>query len=452
MSPVLLILIPLVMAPLAYILRRLLPLAAILSAATTLAMISLCLEIPPDASAQLLGRELALDSLSRSGLLFLLALVTASLSYAWPVAQGQLFPSFVLLALAPLIGAIMIRNFFIAALLLEITAIITVFLIQGDRGDSTQAALGYLIVAMVATPSLLLAAWLFDLYALHPEDPTPIRYIITLLTLGFGLLLAAVPFHPWLPAIAAEAPAMVTVLVVSIIEPAVLFLLLGLLRRFPWLMAESQPPLIIIVSGLLTALVGGIMTFSQGDLGRLLAYSAISDLGCLLVCLGIDLTSGMAVALLHVVNRSISVLLVSMSMGVIRQRLSSYSFADLGGVARKMPFATIGLIVGGLALGGFPPSNGFASRWLIYRAAMEQDPTQAYLLVLAGGCVILGYLKAIRALFGVPKGAEVGGESWVAVAMIVALVMLSLAMGLYPQIALEPIMGLVEGIGSVGAD
>jgi len=452
MSPILLILIPLGMAPLAYISRRLSPLAALLSAATTLAMIRLCFEIPLGASAQVLGRELILDSLSRSTLLFLLAMATASLSYAWPIPQGQLFPSFVLLVLAPLIGAIMIRNFLIAALLLEMAAIITVFLIQGDRGGSTRAALGYLIVVMVATPSLLLASWLFDLYAIQPEDPTPIRYIVTLLALGFGLLLAAVPLHPWLPAIVAEAPAMVTALVVSIIEPAILFLLLSLLGSFPWLTTETQAPAIMTVSGLLTALVGGIMAFSQGDLGHLLAYSAISDLGCILVSLGIGSTSGVAVALLHAVNCSISVLLGSMSLGAIRHRLASDSFTDLGGVARRMPFTTIGLIIGGMALGGFPPSNGFASRWLIYRAAMEQDPTYAYLLILAGGGVILGYVRAIRALLGAPKGAGIGREPWVAAAMIIALVILSLAMGLYPQLALEPILALVEGIGTGAAD
>jgi len=447
MSPLLLILIPLVMAPLAYILRRLLPLAALLSAATTLAMIMLCLEIPLGASAQVLGRELALDPLSRSALFFLLALATASLSYAWPIPQGQLFPSFVLLVLALLIGAIMIRNFLIAVLLLEMAAIIAVFLIQGDRGGSTGAALGYLIVTMVAAPLLLLASWLFDLYALHPEDLTPIRYIVTLLALGFGLLLAAVPLYPWLPAIAAEAPAMVTALVVSIIEPAILFQLLSLFSRFPWLMTESQAPLIMIVGGLLTALVGGIMAFSQGDLGRLLAYSAISDLGCILVGLGMGSTSGVAAALLHVVNRSISVLLGSMSLGAIRHCLPTDSFADLGGVARRMPFTTMGIIVAGLALGGFPPFNGFASRWLIYHAAMEQDPTSAYLLILASGCVILGHVRAIRALFSAPKGAKIEREPWAAAAMIVALIILSLAMGLYPQLALEPILALVEGVG-----
>jgi len=489
MSPILLILIPLGMAPLAYISRHLSPLAALLSAATTLAMIRLCLEIPLGASAQVLGRELALDPLSRSTLLFLLAVATASLSYAWPVPQGQLFPSFVLLILAPLIGAIMIRNFLIAALLLEMAAIITVFLMQGDRGGSTDklsprrlqvpspdeascppgrekascaqgrgdslstgASLGYLIVVMVATPSLLLASWLLDLYTIHPEDPTPIRYIVTLLALGFGLLLAAVPLHLWLPAIVAEAPAMVTALVVSIIEPAILFLLLSLLGSFPWLTTETQAPAIMTVGGLLTALVGGIMAFSQGDLGHLLAYSAISDLGCILVSLGIGSPSGVAVALLHVVNRSISVLLGSMSLAAIRHRLASDSFNDLGGVARRMPFTTIGLIIGGMALGGFPPFHGFASRWLIYRAAMEQDPTYAYLLILAGGSVVLGYVRAIRALFGAPKGAEIGREPWVAAVMIIALVILSLAMGLYPQLALEPILALVEGIGTGAAD
>lgn len=444
MTPISLIALPMAMAPVIYFVRRISPLAASLSLVTTLVAMGLCLLIPLNEPATILGRELVLDYPGRLALPLIFAMLAITLLYAGLISQGWSFFPFVIFAMGLISGTILIRNFLIAVLLLEIASLVMVFLIQSGRPGSVQAASRYLVLIVLAAPCLLLASWLIDLYTLNPDNLSLIRYIVLLFTIGFGILLAVVPFHLWLPVVAEEAPAMVTTLLISAASVIAFYLLIGLLNRSLWLTTESQALSILTFGGLLTALIGGILALSQRSISRLLAYSAVSDLGYALVGLGTASTLGTAGALLHMVNRSLSVTLVAMCLGAIRYHVTSDSLVDLRGVADRMPLTTIGFIVGGLALSGFPLSNGFAARWLIYRALFENNSTHAYALMAASGMVLLGYLRAIRVILGTSSASQATRESVFVALLIALLAMLSLILGLYPQFILKPICAMVE--------
>ncbi|MFQ6058779.1 MAG: proton-conducting transporter membrane subunit [Anaerolineae bacterium] len=429
MNPLFLIIIlPMAMAALIYVLRSWGAIAPLLTAATALILIGLCTQIPSGETAQVLGRALVFSPLNRLLLSFLLALVALMALYAWPVSQGWAFLPFTLLFVGLVSAALMIRPFLLAVLLLEIAALLLVFPMGGAR-----AAQRYMVLVAAATPPLLLASWLMDLYTLNPDNQGLIPATVALLALGFGLLLAVMPLHLWLPAVAEEAPSMVTALVTSAFHLAVLLLLVNLLNDVPWLAAEPRARQVLMAGGLLTALGGGLLALPQERLSRLLAYSAISDLGFILVGLGAGSALGLTGAALGLVSRALALLLMAMGLGAMyRQALG--------------PAATLAFIFGGLALSGFPLSGGFPGRWLICRAAFQRQPLQAYALLLASLLLFLGYLRALRAALSLRSEVAWGRGSWLVRGMIILLIVFSVLMGLYPQLILRPIL---PGIGNL---
>lgn len=456
-GPLPLIILPLAMAPIVYFLRRW-PMAASLSASIT-AMVTagLCLRLPLDDPVYVLGRELVLDHPSRMVVVFIL--VTAAILFlcTWFTSQNQSFIPFGLVILGLLSGAATMRPFLFAVLLLEIAAIVAVFAIQGDQQGSTRASLRYLIITALALPCFLVAAWLFELHARYPHNAALAEPAVTLLALGFAILLGAVPFHAWLPAMAVEASPTVTAFLLGTVHPVLFLLLASLFQRNPWLIADNQVFRLLTVGGLSTALIGGLLALGQKDFGRLLAYAALSDLGCLLLGLGTASIEDLTATVLQLVNRSLALVLAGVGLTALRRYAFSDVFADLGNVARRMPLVSAGLLAGLLSLAGFPLTGGFASRWPIYRLVYQENHLYAIALILSGGAATLGCWRGLLALLGPDANSKSEREPrpllrrLPTAAVLLILTLLCLALGLFPQLFLPSILKSVEGFTFLGS-
>jgi multicomponent Na+:H+ antiporter subunit D len=511
-GPLPLIILPLAMAPIVYFLQRW-PIAASLSASVTaLVTAGLCLRLPLDNPVYVLGRELVLDHASQMVVVFIL--ITAAILFlcAWLIsrqvhpehsrrAQDIAFIPFGLAILGLLSGAATIRLFLFAALFLETAAIVAVFAIQGDQRcsehssqregqRSTQPAFRYLVMTALALPCFLVVAWLFELHARNPHNVALAEPALTLLALGFAILLGAVPFQAWLPEVAVKASPTITAFLIGTVHPILFLLLTSLFQRHPWLIADNQAFQLLTVGGLLTALVGGVLALGQQDFGRLLAYTALSDLGCLLLGLGTGSMEGLTATALQLVNRSLALVLASVGLATLRRYASSDAFADLGNVARRMPLVSAGLLASLLSLAGFPLTGGFAGRWPIYRLVYQKNHLYAIALFLSGGAAALGCWRGLLALLrseamknpvpgkqatccvenetpltssgqalrsaqgdklGLDAHPELEREPLPIAAVMLILTLLCLALGLFPQLFLPPIMKLVEGFTYLGS-
>lgn len=471
-SPLPLIILPLAMAPIVYLLRRWPIVASLSASATALATAGICLRLPLNNPTYVLGRELTLDHPSQMVIVFIL--ITAAILFlcVWLTsqspslrqtldcvqgrAQDSAFVPFGLAILGLLSGAATMRLFLFAALLLEIAAIASVLAIQGDQQGSARAALRYLVMTALALPCFLVTAWLFELHARNPHNVALTDPAVTLLALGFAILLGVVPFHAWLPAVAVEAPPTATAFLVSTTHPVLFLLLTGLFQRHPWLIADGRAFQLLTVGGLLTAVIGGILALGQQDFGRLLAYAALSDLGCLLLGLGTASIEGLTATALQLINRSLALVLAGLGLASLRRYTLSNAFTDLGNVARRMPLVSAGLLAALLSLAGFPLTGGFASRWPIYHLVYQENHLYAIALVFSGGSVALGCWRGLLALLGPNANPELERESipllrYLPTAIVMLLLtLLCLMLGLFPQLFLPPILKAVEGFAFLG--
>jgi multicomponent Na+:H+ antiporter subunit D len=484
-GPLVLLAFLLLAAVVTYLVRRWAMLAALLSAATAGVLALLCLRLPLDRSAFVLGREvgfgrpivivgreLVLDPAGQLWLGFIFAVAAVLYLFAWRLPQGRFFFPFSLAILSLYSLVTLLQSFSLAVLAFAISVTLAVFIIQRADGTAVRGAQRYLVVTLLAVPLLLVAAWLVDRSLLAPESAAMARRALLPAILGFGLLLTVFPFGTWMPALATEAPPIVTAFVFVAGQAMALFLVLVFSRIAPWMLDDPAMIAVIQLVGLVTALSGGVMAAVQRDLGRLFGYAALSDLGYLLLALVSGGSQSQALTLLFVANRSLALILMAATLAIFQQRVNTDGFAELQGLARRLPIATMGLMIGGLSLAGFPLTAGFPTHWSVSRAVWSwAEPLSALrqgaassansvpssmwanvmvllaLLVSSAG-IIVGLLRGLSAMLGTDLRDDIAGQPFIASLMVLALAVLVVILGLRPQLFLKQVLSAVEVFSS----
>ncbi len=457
-GPVILLATLLAAAGITYLLRRWTLLVAPFATATTGILAFFCLRLPLDRSAFVLGREVAfgrpvmvlgqtlrLEPAGQLWLAFAFGLTAVTYLLAWRTSQGRSFFSFGLGILALYVLMVLLEVFALAVLVFAVSVSLAVFILQAGQLSSVRGAQRYLVVSLLAVPFLLIAQWLVDPSIPTAQSVEMTRRALLPAALGFGLLLAAFPFGTWMPAVAVDAPPIVTAFVFTVGQAMALFLAFIFWREYPLLLSDPIVPAVVQVAGLVMVVSGGIMAAVQRDLGRLFGYAALSDLGILLMAIGAGGSQSVDLTLLHLVSRSVSITLMAAGLAILRHRAATDRFADLQGVARRLPLATVGVMLGGLALAGFPLTAGFPSHWAVARAVAGEQwmggapAPWALVLVASSLGIIVGLLRGLNAMLGTDPREDVARQPIVASLMVLALAGLSIVLGLYPQLFLEPI-------------
>ena len=456
-GPILLLLLPALAAIVTYLLRRWAVVAALFSFATAGVVVFFCLRLPLDRSAFILGREVAfgrpvvvlgqtlqIDPAGQIWLAFVFATALALYLFAWRISPGRSFFPFSLSILALYALVILLQTFELSVLVFATSVTVAVFVIQAGQSASIRGAQRYLLVSILAVPLLLAAAWLVDPSLPSTEAGELARRALLPAALGFGLLLAVFPFGTWMPAVAADAPPLVTAFVFTAGQAVALFLAFFFLRENPWFVDEASVPAVLQLAGLVMVVSGGLMAAVQRDLGRVLGYAALSDMGILIMALTVGGSQNVILTLLHAVSRSVAITLMAASLAIVRYRIGSDRFADLGGVARRLPLATMGLLLGGLGLAGFPLTAGFPSHWAVFRAMSSEELVWMLVLVASSAGIVIGLLRGLYAMLQTNKRQEIARQPIIASLMVLALAALSVALGLYPQLLLVPVSRVAQ--------
>jgi multicomponent Na+:H+ antiporter subunit D len=475
MPPVLWLIVLLIAAvPVVYVLRRL-GLGAVAAAGVALASAWLTLRLPLGLVLNVLGRSLELDRLSQVTLSLLFAATAILFLIAFPftsfingrdrglnstdTSRGRTFHPVGLATLAVFVAASLSLHLGMTAIIIQAAAILAVFVIQGRRLESTRAAQRFLVLMSLATPLFLLAAWRIDQYQLSGglQSTSYLQQTTLLVGLGFAQWLAVVPFHNWLTTTAAEAspPAAAFVLITF---PIVAFsILMRTLTDLPWLLETSSLAWVMVIAGVLTAFVGGVLASVQRGFSLLLGYAALYDLGCTLAVLGIGGEAALITILVGLTVRALALALITACLSAIRLQTAYDGFAEVAGLARRLPVATIGLVVGGLTLAGVPLTVGFPLRWQLLQSIAGVDSRWPILLTLAGLGVAIGYLRGFRSLLlsptvpnkkeRPPAGVALTLQEPLLLLIIIALLAAAcIVFGLFPSLLIEPLQKLSMGI------
>ncbi|MCK4473595.1 MAG: hypothetical protein KAW49_17585, partial [Anaerolineae bacterium] len=318
-GPLLLLIIPLVMAGVVYILLRWVSLSALLAVGTALALGIAVVTLPLDQpvrvyfwgerqiamgeAVRFLGRELVLEQADRMAMAILFLTAAGLFFLAWRVTPHSLLFPMGLGLLSLLSGALLIRPLIYAVLLIEIAAALSIFALQAEGQSPTRGGMRYLTFTTLALPGVLVTHWLLDRYVLTPDDVGLLNTAAALLAVSFALLLGVVPFHTWVPAVAGDSVSLAGTFVLTINNGAVWFLLLDFLETYPWLSTHPYFGSLFSTAGLAMIVVGGLLAPAQRRLGPLMGYGALVDSGGALIALGMHSRLGLTLVLLSLLVR-----------------------------------------------------------------------------------------------------------------------------------------------------
>jgi proton-translocating NADH-quinone oxidoreductase chain M len=318
------------------------------------------------------------------------------------------------------------------------------------------------VVLLLALLSMGFFAGGFDFDTIRANaSQIPVEWmsiIVFALVVGLGVKLAAFLLHIWLPYAHAEAPTPVS----ALLSPAMIGIgAYGLLRLWLELLTGSyaEYSLYINLWGLATMIYGGAMALMQDDIKRVLAYSSISQMGYILFGLGSESVLGITGATMMYISHGLGKAILFMMAGSIILQTGTRSMSKLGGLAGKMPYTAVITMIGALTIIGIPPTSGFMAEWILFNGVLQTGVNHwDSLRVAAFGIGILATVLSSAYILWMYKRIFFGkiseehihvrdSSKYITVTMAV-LAAITLIIGVYPDLLLNPIIGYIQGIFS----
>jgi multicomponent Na+:H+ antiporter subunit D len=415
------------------------------------------------------------DSMSIFMVIITIILAFIALVYSWSYLKMQdgadKYYTLVLLLVTSSLAMEMTGDVFNFFVFLEISCITTCALIAFtiEEGEAFEAAFKYIVISAIGALFILFAIGL--LYAQYDalniaSLAQVLRYtfldkiVLVLFIVVLGMKAGLAPMHMWLPDSYGRAPPSATVFIIT----ATLASFYGVLRILFTLYGNVLSatvrfalPLHVLLGWVVIALavasifIGVFMALVQSDLLRLIAYSAVAEVGYMFLAVGTGVaslgTSYATVALnggiLHLLNDALDIGLLFLVAGAIYYVTKKRSLDALGGLARNMKYTTIFFIIGLLAVAGMPPLNGFASKFLIYESVFQLNPILSIIAILCSILLLAIFVKVLYAAFlgpALPEYAnvmEAPKSMLLAMGIIATLVVL---IGVFPNLFLDTLV------------
>ena len=424
--PVLLVVVPLVAAPIAALLNR--PrLSWAVAVAATLWALYAALELLSQTMATgaihyelggwtaPYGIEYVVDA-ANAWVVVIVALIGALVTpYARKSVEQEitedripLFYAAFILCLTGLLGIAVTGDVFNVFVFLEISSLSAYALIAlGNDRRALTASFQYLIMGSVGATFIVIGIGLMyvmtgtlnmaDLADRLPEvaSSRTIPVAFTFLTVGITLKLALFPLHLWLPNAYTYAPSAVTAFIASTATKVAVYLLL---RFFFTIFGATfsfdvmQLDRILMPLALIAIVTMSLVAIYQENVKRLLAYSSVAQIGYMVLGISFASVLGLTAGILHLFNHALMKGALFMSMGCIMYRVGSVRLEQMDGLGRAMPWTMAAFVVGGLSLIGVPLTVGFVSKWYLVQAALEQGMWPVAGVVLLGSLLALMYV------------------------------------------------------------
>lgn len=379
-----------------------------------------------------------------------------------PGGEVRRYFSLLAVLVAAMTGVVTASDWVFFLLAWEVMTLASYLLVLHDwqKERPVRAAWVYLVTTHIASFGILVAAtalsfvggeYSFEASAgalrfLMGTDPVMGHVMLGCFALGFLTKAGVWPLSFWLPDAYAVAPPPASAVFSGLMAKMGIY---GLIRVF-FVMAPPEPGwgLVLVLLGAAAMLVGNIRAMSEQEAGRLVAQSSIGQIGYVLLGLGMAEALArrspalgalaFAAGLYHLVNHAAFKSLLFLTVGSIERAAGTTDLRKLGGLAAALPGVAVATLTGALAIAGTPPLNGFASKWLIYRAAVfggRELPLLALFGVLAiflSTVSLAAYVKYFGIAFLGAPAADVKPVPKVMGTAETVLVFLCLALGLAP--------------------
>ncbi len=235
---------------------------------------------------------------------------------------------------------------------------------------------------------------------MNSVDYIAIIFGIIFITASLCFKFGAAPFHMWVPDIY-QGSLISTTILLSTLPKIAVFIVFLKLYFIPFILLKEVWSDILIFVGMLSIVIGSLFALTQENIKRLLAYSAISNIGFIILSLGLISIDGIHASLYYTVVYSLTALA---SFGIITHITSNSSgiekITDLAGLSKTHPYFAFLILITMLSSAGIPPLIGFHAKLMVIKALINSSYIMLSIIVVIMTVIsAYYYLKVIKTIY-----------------------------------------------------
>ena len=323
-----------------------------------------------------------------------------------------------------LCGIVVTGDIFNLYVFLEVASLAAYALIAVAGGRALKASYNYVIMGSIGACFYLLGAGF--LYAVtgslnmadisHLLPPLygnkVVQAAFVFFVVGLSIKMALFPLHIWQPDAYTYAPSAVTVIIAAAMSKVSIYAFITILFSvFTTAFIQIYVPITTVLSWVaaIAIIVGSVIAIMQTNLKRMLAYSSVSQIGYIVLGVGLFSTQwGLTGALIHILNHAITKGCLFMVAGAIIYRTGLWNIRDFTGLGKKMPYTCAAFTIAALSMIGVPPTVGFITKLCLLLASLEAVEYVFVGVILASTLLNLVYFwRVIERMYFV-REEEVG--------------------------------------------
>jgi hydrogenase-4 component F len=344
-------------------------------------------------------------------------------------------------------AALTTNNIGILWVAMEGATLATVLLVSLYRTpESVEAAWKYFILcgvgiaqALFGTVLLYFAAarvipnneeallWNVLYHAAGHLEPTVLSLAFVFLLVGYGTKVGLVPLHNWLPDAHSEGPTPMSAILSGLLLNVALYALVRVKMLVDGSLHTELAGYLMMGFGLLSFVVAGLFLHRQRDIKRMFSYSSIEHMGLMTFAFGIGGPLATFGALLHMTVHSLTKSAIFVTVGHAAQIAKTQSIEKIRGLIRTQPAVGWGLLIGTVAIAGFPPFGVFTSEFLVLTATMKAWPWLTMPLLVGLGIAFAGLFRNLHPMV---YGAAPPDQGAVRANMLPVMIQLALVLWL----------------------
>ena len=393
-----------------------------------------------------------------------------SLSYIRDKEKTDFYYLMLLLVNSAMLGIVIAGDLASFFIFWEIMSWTTFFIICYKRGSALAAGMKYIIMSIIGSMAMLIGVLsiqtkfntliISELSAKFASASSGyILFILITFGIGFGVKSAVMPLHTWLPDAHSQAPTPFSAILSGVLTKMGIY---GFILFFYFIIGinkflELGPDVfnlhyILCWVGAITIVIPTFIALLQNDAKRLLAWHSIGQIGYIILGISIGTSMGVASGIFHMLNHATFKALLFLTVGAVEYQTNGVrDLNSLGGLAKRMPVTFIGALIGAFGIIGVPLTNGFVSKWMIYKTLiLNTHPFLAFAALLGTWGTILSLFKFVHHIFLGQLPEKLKDIKKAPFDMQFSLIILSIVIilfGILPGIPLKVINSIISSAG-----
>jgi multicomponent Na+:H+ antiporter subunit D len=301
-----------------------------------------------------------------------------------------------------------------------------------------------------STTSTLTLASIAKVFSVR--NPQVMYWVGGIFIAGFGLKAAVMPFHAWLPDAHSSAPAPISSMLSGVLIKALgVYVLIRIF--FNIFGAPEIFKTLFLILGTISIIVGVFLALGQWDLKRLLAYHSISQIGYIILGIGLATPLGILGAVYHFLNHAVFKSLLFYNAGTVEMALGTRDLRKMGNLTKALPVTSFTSMIASLSIAGMPPFNGFFSKLIIIIAAIKSGhPIYALFAVIGSLLTLASFTKVQKYGFRGKKLVEkpdvkvgLGMKASMIILAVLCVVTSLLVIPGIREVTLDPVVSVIIG-------